>query len=145
MTAIVLPDIDKATIDELLKKMPDLREIELPNLPKMKDVSKTAKDVSKTADETIDRLLGRSRAPVWPWIAAGVAIVGLIGAVAAYVTWWRRPSWETPSEPWTASSTPSTDDLYVPTESTNDSSESTGLTAAESSLTSSSYGGSTDI
>ena len=32
MTAIVLPDIDKATIDELRKKLPDLREIELPNL-----------------------------------------------------------------------------------------------------------------
>jgi hypothetical protein len=136
MTAIVLPDIDKATIDELMKKLPDLREIELPNLPKMKDVG-------KTADDTIDRLLGRSRAPVWPWIAAGIAIVGVIGAVAAYITWWRRPAWETPSEPWAASMT--TEEVYTPTSSTDDASEGTGLTAAESSLTSSSYGGTTDV
>ena len=130
MTAIVLPDIDKATIDELLKKLPDLREIELPNLPKMKDVS-------KTADDTIDRLLGRSRAPVWPWVAAGIAIIGVIGAVAAYVTWWRRPSWETPSEPWATAPTP--DDTYVPAPTSDDAIKGTGLTAAESSLTSSTY------
>jgi hypothetical protein len=136
MTAIVLPDIDKATIDELMKKLPDLREIELPNLPKMKDVG-------KTADDTIDRLLGRSRAPVWPWIAAGIAIVGVIGAVAAYITWWRRPSWETPSEPWGATAT--TDEGYVPSTASDDAIEGTGLTAAESSLTSSSYGGTTDV
>ena len=136
MTAIVLPDIDKATIDELIKKLPDLREIELPNLPKMKDVS-------KTADDTIDRLLGRSRAPVWHWVAAGIAIVGVIGAVAAYMTWWRRPSWETPSEPWAASTT--TDSTYVPEQTTDSAVEGTGLTAAESSLTSSSYGGTTDV
>ena len=42
MTAIVLPNIDKSTVDELLKKMPDLKEIELPSLPKMEDVGKTA-------------------------------------------------------------------------------------------------------
>lgn len=137
MTAIVLPDIDKATIDDLVRKLPDLREIELPNLPKMKDVS-------KTADDTIDRLLGRSRAPVWPWVAAGIAIVGVIGAVAAYITWWRRPSWETPSDSWTASTT--TEDTYVPPETTDDVTETTGLTAAESSLTSAStYGGTTDV
>ena len=138
MTAIVLPDIDKATIDDLVRKIPDLREIELPNLPKMKDVS-------KTADDTIDRLLGRSRAPVWPWVAAGIAIVGVIGAVAAYVTWWRKPSWETPSDTWTASTT--SEDTYSPastTETSTETTETTGLTAAESSL-SSSYGGSTEI
>lgn len=134
MTAIVLPDIDKATIDDLLKKFPDLREIELPNLPKMKDVS-------KTADQTIDRLLGRSRAPVWPWVAAGIAIVGVIGAVAAYVTWWRKPSWETPDDTWTSST--STEDTYTP-ETTNDTGDGSGLTAAESSL-SSSYGTTSEI
>ena len=136
MTAIVLPDIDKATIDELIKKLPDLREIELPNLPKMKDVS-------KTADDTIDRLLGRSRAPVWPWVAAGIAIVGVIGAVAAYITWWRRPSWETPNEPWAASTT--TEDVFTPTETTADAIDSAGLTAAESSLASTPFGSSTDV
>ena len=127
MTAIVLPDIDKATVDELLKRLPDLREIELPNLPKMKDVS-------KTADDTIDRLLGRSRAPVWPWIAAGIAIVGVIGAVAAYITWWRRPTWETPNEPWAASTT--SDEVSVPASSTDDEIQGTGMTAVESSLSS---------
>ena len=136
MTAIVLPDIDKATIDELVKKLPDLREIELPNLPKMKNVS-------KTADETIDRLLGRSRAPAWPWIAAGVAIVGVIGAVAAYITWWRRPGWETPAEPWAAST--STEDVFVPDKTTDVAVEGTGLTAAESSLTSAAYGTSSEV
>ena len=95
MTAIVLPDIDKATIDELRKKLPDLREIELPT---MKEVKETAKDVGKTADETIDRLLGRSKAPVWPWVAAGIGLVAVLGAVAAYIAWWRRPAWETPAE-----------------------------------------------
>jgi hypothetical protein len=127
MTAIVLPDIDKATVDELLKKLPDLREIELPNLPKMKEVS-------KTADDTIDRLLGRSRAPIWPWVAAGIAVVGVIGGVAAYLAWWRRPSWETPSEPWAASST--TDETYTTNSSVDDPIQGGGMTAVETSLSS---------
>ena len=130
MTAIVLPDIDKATIEELRRKLPDLREIELPSLPKMEHVS-------KTADETINRLLGRQKAPVWPWIAAGIGLVAVVGAVAAYFAWWRRPSWETPSEPWAASTTE--DDLQVSSTDSDLGTESTGLTAAESSLTSSSY------
>ena len=134
MTAIVLPDIDKATIDELRKKLPDLREIELPS---MKEVVKTAKDVGHTAEETIDRLLGRSKAPVWPWIAAGIGLVAVIGAIAAYFTWWKRPSWETPSEPWAASTTD--EDVAIPTDSPDFTDEGTGLTAAESSLTSRSY------
>ena len=64
MTAIVLPDIDRSTIEELRKKIPNLSEIELPQMPSMEKVG-------KTADDTIDRLLGRQKAPVWPWIAAG--------------------------------------------------------------------------
>ena len=135
MTAIVLPDIDKATIEELRKKLPDLREIELPT---MKEVSKTAKDVGKTADETIDRLLGRSKAPVWPWVAAGIGLVALIGAVAAYFAWWRRPSWETPAEPWTSSTTVA-DELTVSDIPSDDSLGSTGLSATESSLASTTY------
>ncbi len=132
MTAIVLPDIDKATIDELRKKLPDLREIELPALPKMENVS-------KTADETINRLLGRQRAPVWPWVAAGIGLVAVIGAIAAYFAWWRRPTWETPSEPWAASTTQ--DDLAVSTQPSDLEAESVGagLTAAEASLTSTEY------
>jgi len=102
MTAIVLPDIDRSTLEELKKRIPDLSEIELPNLPSRKEVGRAAKDMSKTADATIDRLLGRSRAPMWPWIAAGVGLVALAGIVAAWFAWFRRPTWEAPAEPWTA-------------------------------------------
>ena len=101
------------------------------------------KNVGKTAEETIDRLLGRSRAPVWPWVAAGIGLVAVIGAVAAYFAWWRRPTWETPSEPWAASTTD--DDLAVSTEPSDLGTEGTGLTAAESSLTSSSYTSSQEV
>ena len=104
MTAIVLPDIDRSTLEELKRRIPDLSEIEL-SLPTRKEVSKaakeagkTAREVGKTADDTIDRLLGRKRAPVWPWIAAGIGLVAVIGAVAAWFAWFRRPTWETQSE-----------------------------------------------
>ena len=135
MTAIVLPDIDKSTVDELLKKIPDLRAIELPAMPKMDKVS-------KTADQTLDRLLGRSKAPVWPWVAAGIGLVAVIGAVAAYFAFWRKPAWDPASEPWTTTST--TEDAAFPTSPTlsptsDATSDGTGLTAAEASLTSSSY------
>jgi len=127
MTAIVLPDIDKSTIDELLKRIPDLKEIELPSLPKMEQVG-------KTADQTIDRLLGRSKAPMWPWIAAGVGLVALIGAIAVYFAFWRRPAWEATDEPWTATETK---DDSIPVPGADAMTEGSGLTAAESSLTSS--------
>ena len=98
MTAIVLPDIDRSTIEELKKRIPDLTEIEL-SLPSRKelnktakDVGKTARDVSKTTEETIDRLLGRKRSPMWPWVAAGVGLVAVAGAVAAWFAWFRRPA-----------------------------------------------------
>jgi hypothetical protein len=108
MTAIVLPDIDRSTIDELKKRIPDLSEIEF-NLPSRKDVdratkevNRAAKDVGRTADETIDRLLGRKRAPVWPWLAAGIGVVAIAGLIAAWFAWFRRPAWQVQSEPWSA-------------------------------------------
>ena len=136
MTAIVLPDIDKSTVDELLKKIPNLRAIELPAMPKMDKVS-------KTADHTLDRLLGRSKAPVWPWVAAGIGLVAVIGAVAAYFAFWRKPAWDTANEPWTTS-TSTMEDSAFPTSpasspSSDVTSDGTGLTAAEASLTSSSF------
>ncbi len=91
MTAIVLPDIDRSTIDEMKKRFPDLSEIEL-NLPSRGDVRRTAKDITRTADATIDRLLGRRRAPVWPWIAAGVGLAAVLGVIAAWFAWFRRPA-----------------------------------------------------
>ena len=109
MTAIVLPDIDRSTIEELKKRIPDLSEIEL-NLPTRKEMSKTAKevgktakDVGKTADEAIDRLLGRKRSPIWPWVAVAIALAAAAGAFAAWFAWFRRPTWESQSEPWTKS------------------------------------------
>jgi hypothetical protein len=94
MTAIVLPDIDRRTLDELKKRIPDLSEIELPNLP-------SKKEVSRTADQAIDRLLGRSRTPIWAWIAAAIAFAAVVGVVAAWFAWFRRPTGESRSEPWT--------------------------------------------
>ena len=35
MTAIVLPDIDKSTVEELMKRIPDVREIDLSSLKKL--------------------------------------------------------------------------------------------------------------
>lgn len=130
MTAIVLPDIDRSTIDELKKRIPNLSEIELPEMPSMGEVS-------KTADQAIDRLLGRKKAPVWPWVAAGISLVAVIGAIAAYFAWFRRPTWEAdtwstaPTTPETM--TPATDDL------TDTPATGAGLTAAESSLSSNPY------
>ena len=156
MTAIVLPDIDKSTIDELKKRIPDLSEFELPNLPSMKQVS-------KTTDQTIDRLLGRSRAPMWPWIAAGIGLVAVIGIVAAWFAWFRRPTWQAQPEPWsdadestmppsmTSASTalagapddldlkPVMDEPRTKASSTKSSRSGGGLTAAESSLASAAY------
>jgi hypothetical protein len=95
MTAFVLPDVDRSTIDDLKKRLPNLKEIELPNfkefeLPKMENVG-------RSADEAVDRLLGRSRAPVWPWVAAGIGLVAVIGIVGAWLAWFRRPTWESTS------------------------------------------------
>ena len=86
MTAFVLPNLDQSTIDELRKRIPDLSEIDLPKLESV------GKDVGKTADQALDRLLGRSRAPVWPWVAGSIALVAVLGAVAAWFTWFRRPT-----------------------------------------------------
>jgi hypothetical protein len=77
MTAIVLPDID---LEALRKSVPSLSEIELPSLAV----------AGKNADEALDRWRGRSRGPSWPWIAAGIFVIGLIGTLAALVTWSRR-------------------------------------------------------
>lgn len=127
MTAIVLPDIDRSTVEELRKKIPNLSEIELPQMPSIEKVG-------KTADETIDRLLGRQKSPVWPWVAAGIGLIAVIGAIAAYSAWLRRPTWEA-SDSWSASPTPEpvVDDL------TDLPAPGAGLTAAESSLASTSY------
>ena len=85
MTATALP-VDRATIENLRKKVPDLSEVELPSMPSIQDVG-------KSADEAVQRLLGRRRRPIWPWIAAGLVVTALVGIAAAYVAWFRRPAW----------------------------------------------------
>jgi len=130
MTAIVLPDIDRSTIEELKKRIPDLTEIEL-NLPSRKeinktakDVGKTARDVSKTTEETIDRLLGRKRTPMWPWVAAGIGLVAVAGIIAAWFAWFRRPTWQSQSEPWTEATYETEQTTLTPTDSVLDDSAS---------------------
>ena len=86
MTAFVLPNLDQSTIDELRKRMPDMSSIEIPNL------EKAGKDLGKTADQALDKLLGRDKMPVWPWVAGSIALAAILGAVAAWFTWYRRPS-----------------------------------------------------
>lgn len=85
MTAIVLPDIDRSTLEDLKQRMPSLHlsEIELPSMEK----------AGRDADRAIDRLMGRSRPSAWTWIAAGIGITAVIGVIAALMTWMRRPSW----------------------------------------------------
>lgn len=95
MTAIVLPDIDRSTVEELRKRIPNLSEIELPTLPSIQEVG-------KTADQAIDRLLGRQKAPIWPWIAAGIGLAAVVGMIAAYFAWFRRPTWEAPRDTWSS-------------------------------------------
>lgn len=131
MTAIVLPDIDRSTIEELKKKIPNLAEIELPSM----------EQVGKSADDTIDRLLGRQKAPVWPWVAAGIGLVAVIGALAAYFAWFRRPTWES-TDTW--SDTTTSPDPTPPVtpgigDATDRAAKGAGLTAAESSLSTNPY------
>ena len=87
MTAIVLPDIDRSTLEDLKNRMPALHlsEIELPSL----------EHVGQQADRAIDRVLGRSRPSIWPWLAAALGIAAIIGTVAALWSWGRRPTWPT--------------------------------------------------
>ena len=84
MKNTVIPDLDRETIERLKERFPDLSNVELPKM----------ESVGKSADQTIDRLLGRSRAPIWPWIAAVFGLVAVIGTIAAYLTWLRRPPME---------------------------------------------------
>jgi hypothetical protein len=120
MTAFVLPEIDRSTVDELRKRFPNLSEIELPKM----------EQVGKSADEAVDRLLGRSRNPVWPWVAAGIGLVAVIGAIGAYFAWFRRPTWESTEATWTADNPTPTPDEPLATDSTTAGNR--GLGAADS-------------
>lgn len=134
MTAIALPEVDRSTVEDLRKKVPNLSELELPTLP-------TMQQVGKTADQTIDRLLGRSKPSMWPWIAAGIGLAAVIGAIAAYFMWFRRPTDNSTPGSW-STETPTSESGIGTTSTTGkggESSATTGLTAAETSLTSHPY------
>lgn len=79
MTAIVLPDID---LGALRQAIPGLAEVDLPSM----------QEAGKRADEAIDRLLGRSRLPILPWVALGAVLIALTGFAAALFTWRRSDS-----------------------------------------------------
>jgi hypothetical protein len=85
MTAIVLPDLDRSTIEDLKTRMPTLHlaDIELPSM----------ENAGRQADRAIDRILGRSKPSAWPWLAAALGIAAIVGTAAALLTWTRRPSW----------------------------------------------------
>ena len=72
--------VDSGDLARLKDRMPDLSAIDLPRL----------EVVGKNADQTLDRLLGRSRTPAWAWVATGVGLIAIIGAIATYL-WMRRP------------------------------------------------------
>jgi hypothetical protein len=109
MTAVVLPEVDRSTIDDLRKRLPNLREIELPNLKEL-DLSglkelelPKMESVGRNADAAVNKLLGRSRRPVWPWLAAGLGLAAAAGIIGAYFAWFRRPAWEATTTGTTAS------------------------------------------
>ncbi len=104
MPTIVLPDVDRGTIDELRKRMPDLREVEIPSIDLASLELPSFERLGRTADQRVDRLRGRSRTPsmpTWTWLAVGLGLVAVVGAIAALMTW-RRSSWSpSTSDPWT--------------------------------------------
>jgi hypothetical protein len=97
MTAIAMSDLNQKTIDDLRERVSklgdDLSKIDLSRIELSKIEVPTLQDLGKGADQAIDRLLGRARAPIWPWIAAGVGLIAVVGAIAAWFTFLRRPAW----------------------------------------------------
>lgn len=95
MTAISMPVVDKGTVDELRKKMPDLSEMDLPDL----------KNAGRSAEEAIDRLLGRKKASIWPWVAAVIGIAAAVSIIGAYLAWLRRSATSPVNDTWTTEQT----------------------------------------
>ena len=108
--------------DELLDRLPDLSQMDLPSLQLL----------GKRADEAVDRLRGRSRRPAWPWLLGGVVLVGVaIAAASAFMTWSRGRAETWPDD--------AVDGLDRASESEelaagSDLPSPTGLTAVEGSL-----------
>lgn len=75
-------------IKNRLQDLPDLPNLSEIDLPRMERVGRNA---GRNADETIDRLLGRTRNPIWNWLAVGLGLAIVAGLIAAYMAWMRRP------------------------------------------------------
>ena len=88
MTAISLPELDKQAIDDLRERVSKLSDLDLGKLE-----TPSLQRVGKNADQVIDRMLGRSKAPSWPWLATGIGLVVMVGALAAWFAFLRRPDW----------------------------------------------------
>jgi hypothetical protein len=127
MATIALPELDRSTIDAIRKRF---AEMDRPSRPRMERVG-------KQADKQLDKLLGQpQRGPGWPWIAAGVSLVAVVGLIAAYFMWLRRPSWESSVDPWTGPTSLDTENLAGADDAVDIPSMGQGRTAAESSLAS---------
>lgn len=98
-------------VTELKHRMPDLGDLADIDLPRMERVGR---DAGRSADEAIDKLLGKSRNPIWPWIAAVLGLAAVVGVIAAYMAWMRRPPVEpsTPEPRWTPA--PKPEDSWSP-------------------------------
>jgi hypothetical protein len=87
MTTIIVPELNKESIDDLRERLSKLSELDLTKIE-----TPSLKQVGKTADKTINRLLGRSKRPVWPWLATGIGLVAVIGIIGAWFAFLRRPA-----------------------------------------------------
>jgi hypothetical protein len=87
-------------VSDLKNRLPDMPDLSELDLPRMEKVGRAA---GRSADESIDRLLGKSRNPIWPWIALGLSLAAIAGVIAAYMAWFRRTPVETatPETGWT--------------------------------------------
>jgi hypothetical protein len=92
-------------VSELKNRMPDLGDLADIDLPRMERVGR---DAGRSADEALDKLLGKSRNPIWPWIAAVLGLAAVVGVIAAYMAWMRRPPVDksTTESQWTSESKP---------------------------------------
>ena len=57
------------------------------------------------------RSVPRKRAPIWPWVAAGIGLVAVVGAIAAYFAWMRKPAWDSAGDAWSTSTAVPADDV----------------------------------
>jgi hypothetical protein len=88
MSAISLPEFDKLSIEDLRQRFSKLSELDLSKID-----TPSLERAGKSADQAIDRVLGRSRTPAWPWLATGLGLVVVVGAIAAWFAFLRRPDW----------------------------------------------------